>query len=123
MMATPSQLSENILARVQTVVLISGLADLRPLMNTAMNAKLKIDEEEAYRESPALLRPVAGTRLIAWVGGAERAEFRRQNALLANVWLGLGAETTVIEAPDRHHFDVVDDLADPESAMVEMLLG
>lgn len=123
MVSEPSPLPPDVLARVRNVVPISGLADLRPLMNTTMNADLRIDAAEAMRESPALLRPVAGTRLIAWVGGAERAEFRRQNALLANIWLGLGAETAAIEAPDRHHFDVVDDLADPESGLVDMLLG
>jgi arylformamidase len=35
------------------------------------------------------------------VGGAERSEFLRQNALLANIWTGLGAETSSAEEPDR----------------------
>lgn len=123
MIADPSPLAPEVLARVRNVVPLSGLPDLRPLMRTEMNLDLKIDEAEAMRESPALLRPVSGARLIAWVGGAERAEFRRQNALLANIWLGLGAQTIAIEALDRHHFDVIDDLANSESGLVEMLLG
>jgi hypothetical protein len=60
---------------------------------------------------------------MCWVGGAERAEFRRQNALLANIWLGLGATTEAVEEPDRHHFDIVDGLADPAHPMVAALLG
>ena len=60
-------------------------------MRLALNADLKLDEAEAFAESPALLRPIDGVRLTCWVGAGERAEFVRQNALLANIWTGLGA--------------------------------
>jgi len=109
----PSSFAE----RVTKVVSIAGVHDLRPLLHTKMRASLRLDEDEARAESPALLEPLPGTRLVAWVGGAERAEFRRQNALLANVWTGLGASTLAYEAPDKHHFSVVEDLADPESGL------
>ena len=88
-----------------------------------MAATLHLDEQTALAESPALLRPREKTRLTAWVGGAERAEFRRQNALLANIWTGLGATTFAWEEPDRHHFNVVDDLADPDSLLVRTWLS
>jgi arylformamidase len=104
-------------------VSISGLHDLRPLLRTAMNDTLRIDERVAREESPALLSPVEGARVIAWVGGAERAEFRRQAQLLANIWTGLGAATSYVEMPDRHHFDVIDDLGDPASALINALLS
>ena len=60
---------------------------------------------------------------MAWVGQAERSEFVRQSALITNVWRGLAAETAFVAEPDRHHFDVVDGLADPGSALLEALLG
>ena len=87
-----------------------------------MNARLRLDAQEAAAESPALLEPIDRARVTCWVGGAERAEFRRQNALLANIWTGLGARTFAWEAPERHHFNVLDDLADPGSALVAALL-
>ena len=65
---------------------------------------------EALLESPALLEPVGDTRLVCWVGAGERAEFIRQNALLASMWKGLGAATASVEEPDRHHFNVIDGL-------------
>ena len=34
-----------------------------------------------------------GARITCWAGGGERAEFLRQNALLANIWTGLSATT------------------------------
>jgi acetyl esterase/lipase len=109
--------------RVLRAVSISGVHDLRPLLRTALNAELRLDAREAAAESPALLAPGEGVRLHAWVGGAERPEFLRQSALLANVWTGLGAETSLTVAPGRHHFDVIDPLTDPDSDLVAALIG
>ncbi len=122
MITTTSPLGSDVLARVHNTVSISGVHDLRPMMRMKMNAELQLDEAEAIAESPALLRPVEGKRITCWVGGGERAEFLRQNALLANVWTGLGAHTAAFEEPDRHHFSVVEGLADPEHALTRTLL-
>ena len=74
-------------------------------------------------ESPALLEPMPNARVTCWVGSAERPEFVRQNALLANIWTGLGAKTCMIEEPGRHHFDVIDGLADPDHPLTRTLLS
>jgi len=108
---------------VAKVLSISGLHDLRPLLETSMNTELRLDAAEAVAESPALRMPRGGTRLTAWAGADERPEFIRQTALLANIWTGVGVETTQVIAPGRHHFDVIDDLAEPDSPMVAELLG
>lgn len=123
MVSQASPLSAVTLARIRHVLSLSGLHDLRPLMPTAMNERLHIDEAEATAESPALLRPVEGTRLTCWVGAMERAEFLRQNALLANIWTGLGATTMTVVEPNRHHFDIVDGLADPGHPLTRTLLS
>jgi arylformamidase len=116
-------LPDHVRRRIGRVVSISGLFDLRPLMRTAINADLRLDAAEAQAESPALGEPLDGARLHAWVGESERPEFVRQSALIANVWTGLGAETTLTGAPGRHHFDVIAELVDPGSALVEALVG
>lgn len=116
-------LDEAVRDRIAHVLSISGVHDLRPLLRTAMNGTLRLSAEEARAESPALLEPVAGTRLTCWAGAAERGEFLRQNALLANVWTGLGATAEAIEEADRHHFNVIDGLADPGSAMTALACG
>lgn len=123
MVCADSPLDAEVKARIAHVVSISGVHDLRPLIQTDMATTLHLDEETARAESPALLRPTGSTRLTCWVGGAERAEFRRQNALLANIWTGLGARTFAWEEPDRHHFNVVDDLADRDSLLVRCWLS
>lgn len=122
MVSATSPLREDVRRRIVHTVSISGVHDLRPLLRLALNATLRLDAEEAQRESPALLEPLPETRLTCWVGSAERSEFVRQNALLANVWKGLGAATAAVEEPDRHHFDVVDGLADPEHPLTRTLL-
>lgn len=123
MISATSPLPEQVRARVRHTVSISGVHDLRPLLQTAMNATLRIDAAEAQAESPALLQPLPGARVTCWVGGAERPEFIRQNALLANIWIGLGAQTCRIEEPGRHHFSVIDGLADAGHPLVRTLLS
>lgn len=122
MVCANSPLAAEVRARIACAASISGLHDLRPLMRTRMNATLAIDAGEAAAQSPALLSPMPGARLVAWAGATERGEFLRQSALLANVWTGLGAATRSVEEPDRHHFDVVDGLADPSHPLTITLL-
>lgn len=122
MVCANTPLPDAVRRRIRNVVSISGVHDLRPLMRLSMNETLRVDAAEARAESPALLEPLPGTRLCCWVGAGERAEFIRQNALLANVWTGLGAATSCVEEPDRHHFNVVDGLADPSHALTRTLL-
>ena len=123
MISATSPLPDDVRTRISHTVSISGVHDLRPLMKAAMNTDLRIDEAEALVESPALLEPMQNARVTCWVGSAERPEFIRQNALLANIWTGLGAKTRTIEEPGRHHFDVIDGLADPYHQLTRTLLS
>ena len=127
MVCANTPVSLTTLARIGHVMSISGLHDLRPLCRTAMNDTLKIDDHEANAESAALLRPAQPPgrpiQITCWAGANERPEFIRQNDLLANIWTGLGATTQSIHAPDKHHFNVIDDLADPQSDMTCCLLA
>jgi arylformamidase len=122
MVSATTPLKPAVTARIRNVISISGVHDLRPLMSTGMNGTLRIDEAEALAESPALLRPLTGARITCWAGGGERAEFLRQNALLANVWTGLGAATSEVVEPDRHHFNIIDGLTDPGHPLTRALL-
>ncbi|WP_136443201.1 alpha/beta hydrolase [Pacificoceanicola onchidii] len=115
-LAEPGVLPEDVRARLKRVLPISPVADLRPLMKTSMNRDLKIDEAEAEAESP-MLHPAPGVPVTVWVGADERPAFVEQANGLAKAW----GCACVIE-PDRHHFDVIDGLGAPDSAMVTRLL-
>ncbi|OSQ36404.1 alpha/beta hydrolase [Thalassospira mesophila] len=127
MVCEDSPLLPGTLTRIGHVMSISGLHDLRPLRKTTLNNTLKIDANEARTESAALLLPAQpggnAAQITCWIGANERPEFIRQNDLLANIWTGLGATTQSIHAPDKHHFNVIDALADPQSDMTCCLLA
>lgn len=123
MVCADSPLPDPVRARIDLCLPISGLFDLRPLLRSAVNDSLRLDEAEALAESPALVRPLPGTRLMAWVGGAERQEFRRQTDLIANIWAGVGARTAAHAEADRHHFDILEGLRDPAHPMVRLIAG
>jgi arylformamidase len=112
---------EAVRRRIERIVSISGLHDLRPLLATKMNATLRLDEAEAERESVALQRPLPLCPVVAWVGARERREFIRQSELIANIWTGLGMDMRCLHAAGRHHFDVIDDLADGGSFLCATL--
>lgn len=115
-------LPEPVRARIANVVSISGVHDLRPLLRTRLNDDIRLDVGEARAESPVLLEPVAGARVHVWVGGDERPEFVRQSTLLANIWTGFDTQMSQTKVSGRHHFDVIEPLADPDSDLVAALL-
>lgn len=122
MVCENSPLEPAVRSRIRLVMSISGVHDLRPLLAAPQNETLRMDRDMAAAESPALNWPAEGTRLVCWAGGGERAEFLRQNALLASAWLGLGAQTQCVEEPDRHHFSVIEGLCQAESPITRALL-
>ena len=122
MICSDTRLAPATLSRIHRVMSISGVHDLRPLLNLELNTTLHLDAASAAAESPALHLPAAKTELVCWVGAGERSEFIRQNALLANIWTGLGTVALCVEQPDRHHFNVIDGLCDAGSSMMKLLL-
>ena len=105
-------------ARIARMVPISPVAELEPLMQTVMNEKLGITLPEAAKESPARLALRKGIAAHVWVGGQERPAFLWQARVLSEAW---DCDWTV--APGKSHFDVIDDLQDPGSALMEACLG
>ncbi len=123
MNTSTSPLGADVISRLKKTVSISGLHDLRPLMNTTMNETQRLDIAEARAESAALLEPLHGIDITCWVGSVERPEFLRQNALLENLWSSFDVSVSSVEDAGKHHFDVIDGLADPDHRLVRTLLG
>lgn len=118
LMCEGGPLADDMAARVRRVIGISGVYDLRPIRKTRMNETLKITEGEALTESPVLLRPRVGFSMTAWVGADERPEFIRQSNALGQTW-----NCDVVIDPARHHFDVIDGLAEADSALTAATLA
>jgi len=113
----PGMLPDPVAARLARVVPISPLSDLAPLMRTQMNAALRIDAEEARTESPRH-QPAPAVPVTVWVGAAELPAFLDQARWLSEAW---GVE--MVADPGRHHFDVIEPLAEPDSPLVAALLA
>lgn len=97
--------------RLEQVVPISALSDLAPLRMTSMNKDLQIDAAEAFSESP-ISHARAAVPVTLWVGGDERPAFLDQSRWLSDLW-----RVPMVVEPGRHHFNVIDGLADPDSAL------
>jgi arylformamidase len=95
---------------------ISGIYDLRPMVQVDwLNPDLRLDEDSAFKASPAFLPPATRAPVMTCVGGDESSEFKRQNALLRERWRGTVASD--IAMPGTNHFSVLDGLATPSSAL------
>ncbi len=123
MNCTDGPLGDAVRDRLRHTISISGLHDLRPLMKTGMNEIFGLDLAEARTESAALCEPLDHARLTCWVGANERPEFLRQNELLVQMWTGLAAGISSVIEPDKHHFDVIESLAEPKGALTTALLS
>ncbi len=117
-MSDPLLVAGEVRDRIAQIVPISPVADLMPLLQTSMNEVLQLDAAEAEAESPINMSPPHGVNVTVWVGAEERPVFLEQAEDFARSW---GARHVVAEG--RHHFDVIDGLADPDSELITMLLG
>ncbi len=114
----PDLLPDPVAARLRHVMPISPVSDLRPLLDTSMNADFKLDLDAAIAESPRLMEQRVPVPVTVWVGADERPVFLEQAQ-----WLALSWGCAHVVADGVHHFDVIDALADADSEMVQRLLG
>lgn len=110
-------------ARLRAVVLMSGIYELEPLLGTSINQALGLDVARAQALSPQRL-PVSGfpPTVVCW-GEVETAEFKRQSLAFAQRLREGGSDCEVFEVPQRNHFDIVFELADPGSRLGRRLAG
>lgn len=109
----------DVARRIRRIAPISPVVDLRPLIETTMNGDFRLDAASALAESPALQEKALEVPVSVWVGADERPVFLDQAGWLSNAW----RDTDLHVVPGRHHFDVIDGLADPEGEMLTALLA
>lgn len=102
---------------------ISGLYDLRPLVGTSVNMKLKMTEESAENASPIFWLPPSGLKLIAAVGGDESDEYKRQVSEITHSWHEDGLAVIPLTLKGENHFTVIGGLADPDHLLTHSLVG
>lgn len=119
MVCSDTPLQNDVADRIEHALSISGLHDLRPLLNTKMNDTLGLDMPEAIAQSAALNHPRVGANMTAWVGGGERPEFIRQSQLLAMMWSGFDIDIALEVDGDYDHFSVLNGLQSTDSPIAQ----
>ena len=118
-----SPLNPSTISRIVKTLSISGLHDLRPLLNTKMRGTLKLNEQSAQALSPALASPAPEQSVTCWVGEKERPEFIRQNTLLPMLWQSFDTCIESCIEKNKHHFNVIDGLTDANHPLMKALLS
>ncbi|XP_046547970.1 kynurenine formamidase-like [Haliotis rubra] len=100
---------------IKGAALISGVYDLRPLTKTYVNDPLKLNEEDAWRFSPAnFIAEIAGLSqqrdILIAVAEYDPPEFRRQSADLEKELSARKVKTRYMDVSDTDHFDVIEKL-------------
>jgi len=94
---------------------VSGVYDLEPLLHVSFNSDMRLDERSVQKLSPVSYRPLRAVPLYTAVGGAESAEFKRQNRLIAATWADCFRRD--VPMPGCHHLGVIERLGDSRSAL------
>ena len=119
MMATNWSLLDKSLPAdlIKSGIPISPLSYLEPVRLTeALNAGIRMDEQEAEAESPMTNHPpVTNAPQLVVVGGAETKEFHRQSQMYVDKYATSERTLTLYIVPDVDHFDELNVLADPAS--------
>jgi arylformamidase len=107
------------------VVSVSGMHDLAPMVLFSFNTDLKLDAAEAARLSPVNLTPRTHTPVVIAAGADETSEFVRQSWILWERWPENRPEgmTGPLLVPDRNHFSIIADYADPASDLTRATLA
>ena len=100
---------------------VSGLFDLEPLIQASfIQPILQLDEARARHLSPIYKKPFGKIPFWTCVGGDESNAFHSQSQLLAESWRE--SFQGVVPMPNCNHFTVMDELANPLSALHQAVL-
>ena len=124
-LATPAATFGTDAHPVRGALSLSGVHDLTPLVQASMNADLRLDEQAARAVSPAALHPATTAPVALVVGADETGEFLRQSDLLWDAWPANRPQRmeAPLRVPGRHHFSVVMDYLDADSALTRATLA
>ncbi len=118
----PPGVSQETRRRIAGAVLLSGVYELEPLVQTSINDAVGMTVEEARLNSPLLLDPAAFPDAVVTWGERETAEFKRQSRALGRRLQGPARSVRTFESPARNHFDLIHDMYDPGTELGNSIL-
>jgi arylformamidase len=108
-------------ACLRAILCVSGPYDLDPVLRSARRNYIDLSVEQAVRLSP--IERIADMRVPVHLlyGGNESPEFQRQSEAYAKALKASGMLAGCQMVPNRNHFEIADDLADPGQAAGQYL--
>jgi len=101
---------------------IGGIFDLEPIRLSFLNEKLHLTPEQVRRHSPLLQRYPVPAPLLLVVAVDESPEFHRQSEEMRDLWRSLGYPAELVVPPGLDHFNVVNQLRQPDCALLRLQL-
>ncbi len=104
---------------VKGVCSIGGIHDLEPIRLSFLNQKLQLSLAQAARNSPVHLDYRQRAPLSLVVAIDESPEFHRQSRVMESLWQSMHYPVELLNPDDLDHFSVVNELGNPDCALVQ----
>jgi arylformamidase len=111
---------------VAAVAALSGIYDLEPVRLSFLNLGLELDAAAVAQLSPLRLVPALprpAPRVLLAVGERETDEYHRHMASYGAALERHGVQVEAATIPGHHHFSLAAELANPESAITNRVIG
>ena len=103
------------------VLALSGVFDVQPLIDTSLNASLRLDASQATALNLNNMQLRTTAQLSFAVGQNESEAFHSQSMELAEKWSSLSPQ--LIDLQGANHFTIVDDLASPNGQLNKLAVA
>ncbi|KAI0212354.1 Kynurenine formamidase [Lamellibrachia satsuma] len=113
---------------IKSAILVSGIYDLRPLIDTSVNEPLGMSRDSAWASSPAshvteLCERCNDMEVLVVVSQHDSPEFHQQSQQFEQALRSGGVPSRLIEIPDVDHFEVVDNLQYPSYTLTQEIIS
>lgn len=106
-----------------SVVPVSGVFSLPPLLLTTVNHDVRMTPDEALRMSPSVLMHFYCEQFLVAVGERETEGFIHQSRDFVNILQEAGVLATLQVVRARTHFDILEELATPGFELFDRVQG
>ncbi len=107
---------------IKSIVPVSGLFELSPMLLHPINEEIFLDEEQVAALSPLHFKPNAPLPVHVYVGADESVSFQGQSSDFADAWAKTQATVSFDALPGHNHFTILSDLYNPEFPITRTIL-
>lgn len=101
----------------------SGMYELEPVRLSSRNQYLHLDDGMVDRNSAQRHLPDRMPPMVIAYGEREQVEFRRHSQDFAAELRRRGHDVTELDLPGLHHFEVAEQFANPDGALLQAVFG